>query len=154
MANESHVTIVGNITDDPELRFTLAGQAVATLTVATTPTFYDSSTQEWKETDTIFMRCNIWRQLGENVAESLRRGNRVVVVGRIKQSNWEDRETGNNRSRIEIDVDDIGASMRFATVKVSRAERQNDNDEPAERPKSKAGRNNGRQSTSRARARA
>lgn len=155
MANESHVTIVGNITDDPELRFTSAGAAISTLTVATTPRIYDSNRDEWRDGEASFIRCNIWRQQGENVAESLQRGMRVIVSGRLKQSNWETKE-GEKRSRLEIDVEEIGASMKFATVTVHRAERQSDNDDD-DTPRKPERRNNGKassRSSSRARARA
>lgn len=157
MANESHVTIVGNITDDPELRFTSSGNAIATLTVATTPRIYDSQKNEWRDGDASFMRCNIWREQGENVAESLQRGNRVVVTGRLKQSNWETKE-GEKRSRIEIDVDEIGASMKFASVTIHRAERASDNDNTEDEPepprKRQSNGRSGSASRSRTRARA
>lgn len=122
MAGETTITVIGNLTGDPELRFTPSGAAVANFTVASTPRNFDRQTQEWKDGDTLFMRCNAWRQLAENVAESLTRGSRVVVTGRVGQRNWEDKE-GGKRTSIELTVDEVGPSLRYATAKVTRAAR-------------------------------
>jgi len=122
MAGETIITVVGNLTDDPELRFTPSGAAVANFTVASTARTFDRTTNEWKDSDPLFMRCSIWRQAAENVAESLQRGMRVVVQGRLKQRSYETRE-GEKRSVIELDVEEIGPSLKFATAKVTRASR-------------------------------
>lgn len=122
MAGETNVTIIGNLTNDPELRFTPSGAAVANFTVASTPRSYDKQTGKWVDGDALFMRCAVWRQPAENVAESLRKGTRVVVVGRLKQRSFETKE-GDKRTVIELDVEEIGASLRFASLKVNRPER-------------------------------
>ena len=122
MAGETVITVVGNLTDDPELRFTPSGAAVASFTVASTPRTFDRQTNEWKDGDALFLRCSIWRQAAENVAESLQRGMRVVVQGRLKQRNWEDRE-GNKRTSYEMDVDEVGPSLKYATAKVTKTQR-------------------------------
>lgn len=122
--------VAGNITDDPELRFTPSGAAVASFTVASTPRYFDVKTQEWKDGEPTFVRCTVWREQAENIAESLRRGNRVVVTGTLRQHNWEDND-GNKRSRLEMQCDEVAASMRFATVRVTRRGRSvEDNYEP------------------------
>lgn len=122
MANETTVTLVGNLVDAPELRFTPSGAAVANFTVASTPRSFDKASGEWKDGDTLFMRCALWRQPAENLAESgLERGARVVVVGRLKQRSFE--KDGQKRSVIELEVDEIGPSLRYATAKVAKAER-------------------------------
>ena len=126
MANETLLTIIGNITDAPELRFTPAGAAVANFTVASTPRTFDRQTNEWKDGDTLFMRCNIWREAAENVAESLTRGSRVIVSGRLGQRSYETRE-GEKRTIIELEVDEIGPSLRYATAKVNKANRAGSN---------------------------
>jgi single-strand DNA-binding protein len=123
MAGETTLTIVGNLTADPELRFTPAGHAVASFTVASTPRNYDKQSGEWKDGDALFLRCSIWREAAENVAETLTRGARVVVVGRLKQRSFETRE-GEKRTVIELDVDEIGPSLRYATAKVQKAGRR------------------------------
>ena len=123
MAGETVITIVGNLTNDPELRFTPSGAAVASFTVASTPRTLDKATNEWKDGEALFLRCSIWRQAAENVAESLTRGSRVVVQGRLKQRSFETKE-GEKRTVIELDVDEIGPSLKFATAKVNRVSRQ------------------------------
>ena len=122
MANETTITVVGNLTADPELRFTPSGAAVANFTVASTPRTFDRNANEWKDGEALFLRCNIWRQAAENVAESLTRGARVVVTGRLKQRSYETRE-GEKRTVVELDADEIGPSLRWATAKVNKAER-------------------------------
>ncbi|MGB6052697.1 single-stranded DNA-binding protein [Rhodococcus sp. BGS-1C] len=122
MAGETVITVVGNLTADPELRFTPAGAAVANFTVASTPRTFDRQTNEWKDGDALFMRCNIWREAAENVAESLTRGARVVVTGRLRQRSYETRE-GEKRTVVELEVDEIGPSLRYATAKVNKASR-------------------------------
>jgi single-strand DNA-binding protein len=113
---------VGNLTDDPELRFTPSGAAVANFTVASTPRFLDKQTNEWKDGDALFLRCSIWRQAAENVAESLHRGTRVIVQGRLRQRSYETRE-GEKRTVVELDVDEIGPSLRYATAKTTKTSR-------------------------------
>ncbi|SLG39739.1 single stranded DNA-binding protein [Mycobacteroides abscessus subsp. abscessus] len=122
MAGETHITVVGNITADPELRFTPAGQAVANFTVASTPRVFDRNTNEWKDGDPLFMRCSIWREAAENVAESLTKGARVIVTGALKQRSYETRE-GEKRTVVELEVDEIGPSLRYATAKVNKTGR-------------------------------
>jgi single-strand DNA-binding protein len=123
MAGETIITVVGNLTDDPELRFTPSGAAVANFTVASTPRTFDRNSNEWVDGEAMFLRCSIWRQAAENVAESLQRGMRVVVQGRLKARSYETRE-GEKRTVFEIEVDEIGPSLRFATAKVNRTSRQ------------------------------
>lgn len=122
MAGETVITVVGNLTADPELRFTPAGAAVANFTVASTPRTFDRQSNEWKDGDALFMRCNIWREAAENVAESLTRGSRVIVSGRLRQRSYETRE-GEKRTVVELEVDEIGPSLRYATAKVNKANR-------------------------------
>jgi single-strand DNA-binding protein len=122
MAGETVITVVGNLTADPELRFTPSGAAVASFTVASTPRTFDRQSNEWKDGEALFLRCSIWRQAAENVAESLTRGARVVVTGRLKQRSFETRE-GEKRTVIELDVDEVGPSLRYATAKVNRTQR-------------------------------
>ncbi len=119
MAGETMITVVGNLTDDPDLRFTPSGAAVANFTVASTPRFFDKQTNEWKDGDALFLRCSIWRQAAENVAESLHRGTRVVVSGRLRQRSYETRE-GEKRTVFELDVDEIGPSLKYATAKLTK----------------------------------
>ena len=121
-AGDTQITIVGNLVADPELRFTPAGQPVATFRVASTPRFMDRETQEWKDGDSLFLSCNVWRQAAENVAESLQRGMRVIVSGRLRQRNYETKE-GEKRTVYEVEVDDVGPSLRNASAKVTRANR-------------------------------
>src|SRR5579859_7221031 len=122
MAGETVITVVGNLTDDPELRFTPSGAAVASFTVAATPRTFDRNTNEWKDGDALFLRCSIWRQAAENVAESLTKGMQVIVQGRLKQRSYETRE-GEKRTVIELDVDEVGPCLKFATAKVTRSGR-------------------------------
>jgi single-strand DNA-binding protein len=122
MAGETLITVVGNLTDDPELRFTPSGAAVANFTVASTPRSFNKQTNEWEDGEAMFLRCSIWRQAAENVAESLQRGMRVVVQGRLKARSYETRE-GEKRTSWEIDVEEIGPSLKFATAKVNRVSR-------------------------------
>jgi single-strand DNA-binding protein len=122
VAGDTIITVVGNLTADPELRFTPSGAAVANFTVASTPRTFDRQTNEWKDGEALFLRCNIWREAAENVAESLTRGARVVVTGRLKQRSFETRE-GEKRTVVELEVDEIGPSLRYATAKVNKASR-------------------------------
>src|SRR5213082_1722513 len=122
MAGETIVHIVGNLTADPELRFTPSGAAVANFTVASTPRTFDRQSQERKDGEALFLRCNVWRQAAENVAESLTRGSRVIVQGRLKQRSFETKE-GEKRTVVELEVDEIGPSLRYATAKVNKVSR-------------------------------
>lgn len=119
MAGETVITVVGNLVDDPELRFTPSGAAVAKFRVASTPRTFDRQTNEWKDGESLFLTCSVWRQAAENVAESLQRGMRVVVQGRLKQRSYEDRE-GIKRTVYELDVEEVGASLKNATAKVTK----------------------------------
>jgi len=121
-AGDTPITVVGNLVADPELRFTASGQPVATFRIASTPRFMDKATNEWKDGDSLFLSCNVWRQAAENVAESLQRGMRVIVTGRLKQRNYETKE-GEKRTVYEVEVDDVGPSLRNASAKVARANR-------------------------------
>ena len=123
MAGETVITVVGNLTADPELRFTSSGAAVANFTVASTPRTLDRQSGEWKDGDALFLRCNIWRQAAENTAETLTRGMRVVVQGRLRQRSFETRE-GEKRTVVEMEVDEVGPSLRYATAKVNKVSRQ------------------------------
>jgi single-strand DNA-binding protein len=116
------ITVIGNLTNDPELRFTPSGAAVANFTVASSTRILDKQTNEWKDGDTVFMRCNVWRQYAENVAESLQRGMRVVVSGRLKQRSYETKE-GEKRQVMELEVDDVGPALKYATAKVTKVSR-------------------------------
>ena len=122
MAGETIITIVGNLTGDPELRFTPSGAAVANFTVASTPRTFDRNASEWKDGETLFMRCSIWREAAENVAESLQRGMRVIVTGRLKSRSYETKE-GEKRTVVELDVDEVGPSLRYANAKVAKVSR-------------------------------
>lgn len=122
MAGETVITVVGNLTADPELRFTPSGAAVANFTVASTPRTFDRQSGEWKDGQALFLRCNLWRQPAENAAESLTRGARVVVQGRLRQRSYETQE-GEKRTVVEMEVDEIGPSLRYATAKVSKVQR-------------------------------
>ncbi|GGO86286.1 single-stranded DNA-binding protein [Wenjunlia tyrosinilytica] len=119
MAGETVITVVGNLTDDPELRFTPSGAAVANFTIASTPRTFDRQTNEWKDGDALFLRCSIWRQAAENVAESLQRGMRVVAQGRLRQRSYETQQ-GEKRTVVELEVDEIGPSLRYASAKVTK----------------------------------
>ena len=122
MAGETVITVVGNLTGDPELRFTPSGAAVANFTIASTPRIFDRQSNEWKDAETLFMRCSLWREAAENVAESLTKGMRVLAQGRLVQRSYETRE-GEKRTVVELQVDEIGPSLRRATAKVSKAQR-------------------------------
>jgi single-strand DNA-binding protein len=122
MAGETVITVVGNLVDDPELRFTPSGAAVANFRIASTPRTFDRQTNEWKDGDALFLSCSVWRQAAENVAESLQRGMRVIVQGRLKQRSYETRE-GEKRTVVELEVDEVGPALAFATAKVTRASR-------------------------------
>ena len=123
MAGETPITVVGNLTADPELRFTPSGAAVANFTVASTPRTFDRQSNEWKDGEALFLNCSVWRQAAENAAESLQRGMRVIVQGRLKARSYETRE-GEKRTVFEIDVDEVGPSLRYATAKVTKTTRQ------------------------------
>ena len=122
MAGETVITVVGTLTADPELRFTPNGAAVANFTVASTPRTFDRQTNEWKDGEALFLRCSVWREAAENVAESLTKGMRVIVQGRLKARSYDDKD-GNRRTSWELDVDEIGPALKFATAKVTRAQR-------------------------------
>jgi single-strand DNA-binding protein len=122
MAGETVITVVGNLVDDPELRFTPSGAAVANFRIASTPRTFDRQTNEWKDGDALFLSCSVWRQAAENVAESLTRGMRVVVQGRLKARSYETRE-GEKRTVFEIEVEEVGPSLKYATAKVTKSTR-------------------------------
>src|SRR3954449_11750289 len=121
-AGDTIITLVGNLVDDPELRFTPSGAAVAKFRIASTPRFLDKATNEWKDGESLFLSCNVWRQAAENVAESLQRGMRVIVQGRLKQRTYETKE-GEKRTVYEVEVDEVGPSLRNATAKITKAQR-------------------------------
>lgn len=123
MSGDTIITVVGNLTADPELRFTPNGAAVAGFTVASTPRKYNAATQQWEDGEALFLRCQVWRQAGENVAESLTKGTRVIVQGRLKQRSFETRE-GEKRTVIELEVDEIGPSLKYATARPEKVNRQ------------------------------
>lgn len=123
MAGETLITVVGNLVDDPELRFTPSGAAVSNFRIASTPRTFDRQSNDWKDGDPLFLSCSAWQQMAENVAESLTKGMRVVVYGRLKQRSYETRE-GEKRTVFELDVEEVGPSLKFATAKVSRTTRQ------------------------------
>ncbi|MDU4692646.1 MAG: single-stranded DNA-binding protein [Dermabacter sp.] len=129
MANDTIMTIVGNLTADPELRFTNSGIPVASFTVASTPRTFDKQSGEWKDGEALFMRCSAWRDLAENVAESLTKGARVIVQGRLQQRSYTDKE-GNQRTALDLQVDEIGPSLRYATAKPVRANRSTQQQPP------------------------
>lgn len=129
MAGDTVITVIGNLTDDPELRFTPSGAAVAKFRVASTPRSYDKASGEWKDGEPLFLACTVWRQAAENVAESLQRGARVVVTGRLKQRSYETRE-GEKRTVIELEVDEVGPSLRYATAKVQKMSRSSGDTAP------------------------
>ena len=125
MSGDTVITVVGNVTGDPELRFTPAGAAVASFTIASTPRSFDKASNEWRDGEPLFLRCSIWRQAAENVAESLTKGTRVIAQGRLKQRSYETRE-GEKRTVIELEVDEVGPSLKFASAKVNRSQRGGD----------------------------
>ena len=122
MSGETVITVVGNLVDDPELRFTPSGAAVANFRIASTPRTFDRQANEWKDGEALFLSCAVWRQAAENVAESLQKGMRVVVQGRLKQRSYETRE-GERRTVVELDVEEVGPSLKYATAKVARVQR-------------------------------
>jgi len=122
MANETIITVIGNLTNDPELRFTPSGSAVANFTIASTPRTFDTNSKEWKDGETLFLRAAVWREAAENVAESLTKGMRVIVSGRLKQRSYDTKE-GEKRTVIELEVDEIGPSLKYANAKVNRTQR-------------------------------
>ncbi|UKA52238.1 single-stranded DNA-binding protein (plasmid) [Arthrobacter sp. FW305-123] len=124
MAGETTITVIGNLTSDPELRFTPSGSAVANFTIASTPRTFDRQSNEWKDGETLFLRASVWREAAENVAESLTKGTRVIVSGRLKSRSYETKE-GEKRTVIELEVDEIGPSLRYANAKVNRTQRSN-----------------------------
>ncbi len=126
MAGDTTITVIGNLTDDPELKFTSSGVAVAKFRIASTPRFMDRQSGEWKDGDPLFLTCNVWRQAAENVAESLQRGARVVVVGRLRQRSYETQQ-GEKRTVVELEVDEVGPSLRHATAKVQKMQRSGGN---------------------------
>ncbi len=121
MAGDTQITVIGNLTGDPELKFIQSGAAVVNFTVASTPRTFDRQSNEWKDGDTLFMRCSLWREAAENVAESLTKGMRVVVVGRLVSRSWE--ANGEKRTVMELQVDEVGPSLRYSTAKVTRTQR-------------------------------
>lgn len=130
MAGETIITVVGNLTSDPELRFTQNGVPVTTFTIASTPRHFDRVSKEYKDGDALFMRCSAWREFAEHIAGSLTKGARVIAQGRLRQRSYQDRE-GNQRTSIELEVDDIGPSLRYATAQVTRAARTDGQQRPA-----------------------
>lgn len=122
MAGETQITVIGNLTGDPELRFIQSGAAVVNFTVASTPRTFDRQANEWKDGETLFMRCSLWREAAENVAESLTKGMRVIVTGRLVQRSFE--SNGEKRTVVEMQADEVGPSLRYATAKVNRTQRQ------------------------------
>ena len=124
MAGETPLTVVGNLVADPELRYTQSGAPVASFTVASTPRTFDRASNEWKDGDALFLRCSAWREMAENIAESLTKGMRVIVQGRLTQRSYEDRD-GQKRTVVELQVDEIGPSLKYASAKVTRTQRSN-----------------------------
>lgn len=124
MAGETTITVVGNLTNDPELRFTPGGDAVANFTIASTPRTFDRAANDWKDGETLFLRASVWKEAAENVAESLTKGMRVVAQGRLKSRSYETKE-GEKRTVMELEVDEIGPSLRYASAKVTRTQRSN-----------------------------
>lgn len=123
MANDTTITVIGNLTADPELRFTQSGVAVASFTIASTPRKFNRQTNEWEDEEALFLRCSIWREAAEHVSESLEKGSRVIAQGRLKQRSFTDRE-GNNRTSIELDVDEVGPSTKYAVAKPQKVDRR------------------------------
>lgn len=130
MANDTVITVVGNLTGDPELRFTASGDAVASFTIASTPRSFDRRSNEWKDGDALFMRCSLWKEAAENVAESLTKGMRVIAQGRLVQRSYETRE-GEKRTVIELQVEEIGPSLKYSSAKVTRNARSGSNGQSA-----------------------
>jgi len=132
MAGETTITLVGNLVDDPELRFTTKGDAVAKFRVASTPRYYDKTTNSWKDGDPLFLTCTAWRQLAENITESIGKGSRVILQGNLRQNSYETRE-GEKRTTIELTVEEIGPSLKYATAKVTKASRSGGEQKPTGR---------------------
>ena len=130
MAGETTLTIIGNLTTDPELRFTPNGAPVANFTVASTPRQFDRQANEWRDGETLFMRCSLWREAAENATESLAKGMRVIVEGRLVARSWDDKDTGQKRTVMEMQVDEIGPSLKYATAQVSRTQRGDNSGQP------------------------
>ena len=130
MSNQTTITITGNLVDDPELRFTPAGQPVASFRIASTPRYRDNATGEWKDGDTLFLTCQVWRQAAENVAETLQKGMRAIVTGRLRQRSYETQE-GEKRTVYELQADEVGVSLRNATARVTKASRTGNGQPPA-----------------------
>ena len=130
MANETTITVTGNLTNDPELRFTPSGSAVTNFTIASTPRTFDKQSNEWKDGETLFLRSSVWREAAENVAESLTKGMGVIAQGRLKSRSYETKE-GEKRTVIEFEVDDIGPSLKYANAKVNRTQRNSNQQQPA-----------------------
>lgn len=122
MAGETTITVIGNLTNDPELRFTPSGSAVANFTIASTPRTFDRNSNDWKDGETLFLRASVWKEAAENVAESLTKGMRVIVEGRLKQRSYDTKE-GEKRTVIELEIDEIGPSLKYANAKVNRTQR-------------------------------
>jgi single-strand DNA-binding protein len=133
MSGETTITVIGNLVADPDLRFTPSGAAVANFTVASTPRTFDRQSQEWKDGDTLFLRCSVWRDAAENVTESLVRGTRVIVTGRLRQRSYETKE-GEKRTVVELEVDEIGPSLRYAQARVNRTTRSSADSSPRRSP--------------------
>ena len=131
MAGETTITVVGNLTNDPELRFTPSGSAVANFTIASTPRTFDKQSNEWKDGETLFLRASVWKEAAENVAESLTKGTRVVAQGRLKSRSYDTKE-GEKRTVMELEVDEIGPSLRYASAKVTRTQRNGNTQQPAQ----------------------
>lgn len=138
MANETTLTVIGNLTNDPELRFSPSGDAVANFTVASTPRTFNKNSNEWVDGETLFLRASIWREAAENVAESLTKGMRVIVSGRLKSRSYEDKKSGEKRTVIELEVDEIGPSLKYANAKVNRTQRSG-NPQQAQQPATASG---------------
>jgi single-strand DNA-binding protein len=138
MANETTITVIGNLTNDPELRFTPSGSAVANFTIASTPRTFDRQTNEFKDGESLFLRCSVWREAAENVAESLTKGMRVILSGDLKQRSYETKE-GEKRTVIELEVQEIGPSLKYANAKVNRTQRNSGGQPSQQRPAAYAG---------------
>lgn len=130
MAGETIITVIGNLTSDPELRYTQNGLAVANFTIASTPRTFDKASNEWKDGEALFLRASVWKEFGEHVAASLTKGARVVAQGRLKQRSYEDKKSGEKRTSIELEIDEIGPSLRYATAQVTRASSSRDQGGP------------------------
>lgn len=126
MAGETIITVIGNLTNDPELRFTPSGSAVANFTIASTPRTFDRQSNDWKDGETLFLRCSVWREAAENVAETLTKGTRVIAEGRLKSRSYDTKE-GEKRTVMELEVDEVGPSLRYASAKVTRTQRTGGN---------------------------